>query len=131
AAFPQWLVIDMGTPTPVNAIRIAWAAPYARTYHMQYFTGEDAMRLPAKGEWRNFAAGNVIHAAGGTVTHRLATLPVNARFVRVSMWDSSETCDTHGGSDRRNCVGYAIHEVGLGMMTSDGEFKDFVHHSPD
>jgi hypothetical protein len=45
------------------------------------------------------------------------------------MTRSSNTCDTHGSSDRRNCVGYAIREVYAG--TGDGEsFKDLLQHSP-
>jgi hypothetical protein len=46
------------------------------------------------------------------------------------MTRSSNTCDTHGSVDRRNCVGYAIRELYLGTMEK-GEFKDLIHHSPD
>jgi F5/8 type C domain len=131
ATFPQWIVIDMERATPINAMRIAWAAPYARTYSVQYWTGEDAMKQPTKGQWRTFPGGAVTRATGGTALLALSALPVNARFVRVTMTNSSETCDTHGSADRRNCLGYAIAEVGLGIVRSDGSFEDFVHHAPD
>ena len=29
-AHPQWVIIDLGGKKPVNAIRIRWAAPYAK-----------------------------------------------------------------------------------------------------
>ena len=57
--------------------------------------------------------------------------PVTTKFVRIVMTRSSNTCDTHGSADRRNCVGYAIRELYLGTIDSKGEFKDLLHHSPD
>ena len=47
------------------------------------------------------------------------------------MTQSSNTCDTHGSADSRNCVGYAIRELYLGTLAADGTFNDFLHHSPD
>ncbi len=37
---PQWVMIDLGTKIDVNAIRIAWADPYAKHYAVQFWTGE-------------------------------------------------------------------------------------------
>jgi len=51
--------------------------------------------------------------------------------VRVLMTRSSNTCDTHGSADRRNCVGYAIRELYLGTINEQHEFRDILHHSPD
>ena len=36
---PQWVMIDLGTKIDVNAIRIAWADPYAKKYAVQFWTG--------------------------------------------------------------------------------------------
>src|ERR1700756_3136487 len=36
---PQWVVINLEKPEAVNAIRIAWAEPYARVYQVQYWVG--------------------------------------------------------------------------------------------
>jgi hypothetical protein len=47
------------------------------------------------------------------------------------MTRSSNTCDTHGSADRRNCVGYSIRELQLGTINSKNQFSDLVHHSPD
>jgi hypothetical protein len=47
------------------------------------------------------------------------------------MTRSSNTCDTHGSADRRNCSGYGIRELYLGTMADNGKLKDFLRHSPD
>ena len=61
---------------------------------------------------------------------RLAEQPISTRFLRIWMTQSSNTCDTHGTRDPRNCAGYAIAEVYAGNMNSLGQFVDLVHHSP-
>ena len=115
------MVIDLGKKQDVNAIRIAWAEPYARVYQVEYWTGEDAMDDQGHGEWKKFESGGVTDGKAGTVTLPLG--PANARFVRVLMTESSGTCDTHGASDRRNCLGYAIREIYLGTADSQGNFQ--------
>jgi hypothetical protein len=47
------------------------------------------------------------------------------------MTQSSNTCDTHGPSDPRNCVGYAIKELYLGTIDEKNKFTDLLRHSPD
>jgi hypothetical protein len=132
SAHPQWIVIDLGGKQNVSAIRIAWAEPYARTYEVDYWVGEgDAMDEQSKGEWKKFAFGTVNDGKGATATLQLTPSPVNTKYVRIWMTESSNTCDTHGSSDRRNCVGYAIKEVYLGTADDKGGFHDLLRHSPD
>lgn len=129
---PQWVVINLGKKESVNAIRIAWADPYAEVYKVQYWVGEgDAMDEPIKGEWKTFTSGDISSGKGGTSTLRLDASLVETQFVRVLMSQSSNTCDSHGSGDRRNCVGYAIREIYLGKLNEQGEFQDLLHHSPD
>ena len=52
------------------------------------------------------------------------------RYLRIWMTESSNTCDTHGAQDKRNCVGYAINELYVGTVSADGQFKDVVKHLP-
>ena len=52
------------------------------------------------------------------------------RYLRIWMTESSNTCDTHGAEDRRNCVGYAINELYIGTVSADGQFTDIVKHLP-
>ena len=47
------------------------------------------------------------------------------------MTASSNTCDTHGANDPRNCVGFAIRELYIGTMTPDGILHDVMRHTPD
>jgi len=129
---PQWVVINLEKKETVNAIRIAWADPYARDYQVQYWIGAgDAMDEPDKGEWKAFPSGAVEDGKPGTSTLQLTPSPIATQYVRILMTRSSNTCDGHGASDRRNCTGYAIRELYLGMLGDDGNFKDLLHHSPD
>jgi hypothetical protein len=129
---PQWVVIVFDKKESVNGIRIRWAEPFARDFKVQYWVGDgDAMDEQDKGVWKGFPSGTVTDGKGGDSTLRLSPSPVSTKFVRVWMTRSSDTCDTHGSADRRNCIGYAIREVYLGTIGDNGELKDLVHHSAD
>src|SRR5208337_3844560 len=128
---PQWIVVDLGSKQAVNAIKIDWANPYAVTYEVQYWTGNDAIGNPAGGNWKTFPEGKVTNGSGGVVTLQLSQKPLDVEFVRVLMSSSSDTCDTHGSSDPRNCLGYAINEVYLGTLDSHRKFIDLMKHKPN
>jgi hypothetical protein len=132
ALLPQWILVDLGGLRKLNAIRIAWGEPYASRYRVQFWTaGEDSpRRFATRGVWQTFPNGIVDQGQGGTVTLALTALPVEARFVRIWMNASSNTCGTHGSSDIRNCVGYAIREVYAGSLSKDGIFTDLLQHAP-
>jgi hypothetical protein len=55
---------------------------------------------------------------------------IPVRYLRIWMTYSSNTCDTHGPEDRRNCLGYAINELYVGSIAADGQFTDVVTHVP-
>ena len=112
--YPQWVIIDLANNHQVNAIRIAWAEPYARRYVVQYWTGEDPIKQATKGTWVTFPGGTVSSGSGGSAVLKLSAVSHAVRFLRILMTESSNTCDTHGSADRRNCVGYAIREIYLG-----------------
>jgi len=129
---PQWVAINLEKKESVNAIRIAWAEPYAQSYKIQQWVGDgDAMDEQDKGVWKDFSSGVATNGRGGSATIRLNTSPVETKYVRILMTQSSNTCDSHGSSDRRNCVGYAIRELYLGTIGEDGQFSDLIRHSPD
>jgi hypothetical protein len=129
---PQWVMVDLGAKIDVNAIRIAWADPYARKYAVQFWTGElePFYDGTTKGTWQTFPMGNITEGKGGTVTLKLVSWMIPVRYLRIWMTESSDTCDTHGSDDKRNCVGYAINELYVGALSSDGEFNDYVTHFP-
>jgi hypothetical protein len=131
SANPQWVVIDFALPQDINAIQIAWANPYATKYVVEYWTGrEDALTHPIAGKWVKFPQGDVSAGTGGSKIQRLADLPISARFLRIWMTESSNTCDTHGSGDPRNCVGYAISEISAGTFNTQGQFTDLIKHTP-
>ncbi len=125
---PQWVVIDFIHPKTVDTIRISWANPYATGYLVQYWTGGDAILAQASGTWHTFQDGIMNAGKGGDEFIHLARTPITTRFVRVLMTASSRTCDTHGGDDRRNCLGYAIQDIGLGFSDASGSFHDLIRH---
>jgi hypothetical protein len=128
---PQWVFLDLANPLPIDTIRIAWGAPFATHYLVQLFTGDDPIKFPNKGAWQTFPSGTVEGGPGGTTTLRLASSPMSARWIRIWMTASSNTCDTHGSADRRNCVGYAIRELYLGTTGPNKEFHDLLMHTAD
>src|ERR1700687_823739 len=56
ALHPQWVVVDLKAEKPVNAVRIAWASPYATKYAVDYWVGKRALDFDAgpQGEWKTF-----------------------------------------------------------------------------
>ena len=131
AAFPQWVVLELEAEQSVDALRINWAEPYAKSYQIEYWTGGDPMKQPSSGAWHAFAGGTVRDARGGVATHRLGPTPIKVRYLRVLMTESSHTCVAGDSADRRNCMGYAISELQLGTLAANGELTDLVRHAPD
>src|SRR6266404_9361762 len=73
---PQWMVIDFGSPQPIDALRIAWANPYASKFIAQYWLGsDDAMNKPVSGQWMNLSQGVFANSKGGSPVLRLAEVP--------------------------------------------------------
>jgi hypothetical protein len=129
---PQWIVMDISQVQMVDSIRIAWTDPFASDFLIQYWTGlEEPMHSPTHGVWKTFPFGAIHGANGGTQTLRLTSAPIPVRYLRIWMTASSNTCDSHGSADPRNCAGYAIREIYLGTTTTDGAFHDILRHTPD
>jgi len=131
AAHPQWIVLDLAQVQELNSVRIAWATPYATQYVIQYWTGEDPIKVPTRGVWVTYPQGVVTSGKGGVETIRLNSTALPARYLRILMTASSNTCDADGSSDPRNCVGYAIREIYAGTTSEDGEFHDVLRHTTD
>jgi hypothetical protein len=131
-AHPQWVVIDLGSQKPVNAVRIHWGAPYAEQYRIEYWPGDDPMHLQADDDkdWRPFAQGNVDHAHGNDELIRLAERPRSVRFVRIVMSQSSRS-SAQTSNDIRDRLGFAIREIELGNINKHNHFHDHVRHARD
>jgi hypothetical protein len=126
ALHPQWVVVDMGKYRQVDAIHIQWVNPYAITYAVQYWIGDDNALdwdMGPNGVWKVFPSGTITNSAGGDVHLKLSETPVKARFVRILMTQSSNTPDTHGAQDIRNCVGYALQTISVGTMDTNNTYS--------
>ena len=152
SAHPQWAVVDLESMHGIDAIKIAWANPFATHFQVQYWVGNGSLDQPngtyhqppgttsgqdvvdaiidqAHGTWHTFSNGDVTNPRGGSVLVRLAPTPVQTHWVRILMDRSSGTCDTHGASDPRDCVGYAIADVSVGLLDAAGALHDLVRHN--
>ncbi len=130
ALHPQWVIVDLRTPQAITAVQIVWKDPYAVTYQVEYFDGKNALdfdRGPV-GNWKVFPSGAIKNAKGGMVTLKLSDAPITTQYIRVLMTESSNTCDEHGSSDIRNCVGYAVEQIHAGALGSDGTFVDAIQN---
>jgi len=121
AKHPQWVLIDLGRMQAVNAVQIAWGAPYAADYQVQYWDGdnggEDTHSIDdtyGDGAWRTFPQGKQMGEHGGFARLRLAAAPRRVRFVRIWMTQSGGIAP--GAGDIRD---------------GQGVFHDLVRHATD
>ena len=117
---PQWVMIDLGAKVDVNAIKIAWADPYAKRYYVQFWTGElepfyDGIN---KGAWQTFPMGTITDGKGGTPTLEAGELE-DPGAVPAHLDDGIVQHLRHARRRRiqRNCVGYAINELYIGTVS--------------
>lgn len=131
-AHPQWVIIDLGKQKPVNAVRIRWAAPYAKQYKVEYWPGDDPMHLHPDDDddWQLFAHGNIENAQAGDELIRLTERPRSVQFVRIVMSNSSHT-SAQRSDDIRDSLGFEIREIELGHVDKRNHFHDHVRHAPD
>jgi hypothetical protein len=123
---PQWVLIDLGAPHTPDAVRIDWADPYAVDYDVQYWSGSDAINMPAAGSWLTFPHGAIRNAHGGPLSHDLGAPPAPVRFLRIWMTTSSHT-PGHGpraNRDARDRAGFAVAELSI---TEQG--RELVRHA--
>jgi F5/8 type C domain len=134
AAHPQWIAVDLGAKMPVNAIRLDWARPFATRFRVEYATSDDTLtdELTFNPQdnltWHTFPRGEVEDGKGGDAVLRLADEPINIRHVRILLLESSHTAPA-GSKDLRDRAGYAVREVGVGLLDAFGHFRDNVRHS--
>jgi len=125
----QWVVIDLEKLQPVDTMYIQWGAPYATHFLIQYWTGSDAIGDPAHGDWRTFEFGDARYN-GAAILRKLGNRPVSTRFLRLLLLTSSGSCPYQAKQDPRNCAGYAIREISVGIQRAyvNGRPYDYVRH---
>lgn len=125
AVHPQWVVVDLEKPAPVQSLRLHWATPYATRFRVEYATGaesfEQTMEEPVA--WRAFPQGTVENGRGGDQVLPLAPHPLKVRFLRL--WLLERSTPTKPPSDSRDACGYALKE--LEVLGTKG--NDLIRHT--
>lgn len=127
---PQWIVIEFDKPAALNAVRLAWAEPFATRYQIQYGNFDDVsdIALNPPGLWQDFPRGVIRDGHGGEVSLRLAAKPIKARWLRILMTESSQTPTDSPNDDVRDRLGFAMRELYAGVIDANGEFRDVIRH---
>jgi hypothetical protein len=123
---PQWIVVSLAKDQPIDAVQIAWGAPFARHFLVQCWTGKN--ETDKTGRWETFPGGD--RTMAGDVdngTQRLAPGPIKSRLLRILLLQSSETA-APGSTDIRDRLGYAVREVAFGLVKTDGRIADVMRH---
>ena len=130
---PQWVVIEFGKAVPINALRIVWGRPFAKTYRVQYGNFDDVsdIALNPPGTWTDFPHSEfktLSNAASPTDRPvKLSDAPIKTHWVRVLLTESSGAGVS--SSDVRDRVGFAIRELYAGIVDEKGNFHDQIDHA--
>ncbi|MEO9022410.1 MAG: discoidin domain-containing protein [Ginsengibacter sp.] len=129
---PQWIIVDLGRSRRINALKIKWGNPYALSFTIDYVhdIGSEYFDPYQQDLWNSFPQNSFNHLKGRNNIIRISNKPFKARFIRISMTESSYTSDVVSG-DIRDKLGFAVKEMEIGLMSPTGKFQDWMHHSPD
>jgi len=127
---PQWVMIDLGEPKEINAIKIAWAEPFATNFAIQHgnFVGSEdlSQRLPT--DWHTFPSGVIQTRRPSVQPLRLSDAPLRVRYIRLRL---DESFTLHSSRDIRDRLGFAIREIYVGDIDAAGRFHDVIRHATD
>lgn len=128
-ARPQWVVIDFGKLQNINGAKILWGQPYAKSFEFQYWVSDISdFEITEHGEWRRFPNGSFSQNDGATEVLRLSVAPVETRYVRILLHESSGTAPA-GATDIRDSLGFTINELYIGTLEDNGTFHDAIAHA--
>ena len=132
ASHPQWAIVDLEHKESIDAVRIMWGTPYATSYDVQYWEGEQPKGPDDNADdtgWRTFTNGAIRSGNGVDVTLQLARRPVTTRWIRILLRTSSGRAPT-GSTDVRDGLGFAMREIYVGRI-EHGRFHEVTRHAPD
>ena len=129
---PQWVIVDLGKPKAVNAIRIKWGNPYAISYKIDYGQNTDPDYFdPYQTDiWYSLPKMIFDNLKGENRIIRISNKPIQIRFIRITFTESSYTTSEES-NDIRGRLGFAIKELQVGLMDKNEKFHDWMHHSKD
>lgn len=123
---PQWIVIDLKRSAEVDTLRIHWANPYAVRFRVEYWRGRENVEEDDNPDGAWLPLREVSNASGGdqTISRRHE---VRARFLRLTLIESSRTSEPSSHADPRDGMGFAVREIEVGTMRN-GRFHDTISH---
>lgn len=149
AAHPQWVLVDLGHPLPVDAIAIDWGQPYATRFGVQWYTGPEAIQLAGEppGVWRDFPDGRSGERNGGDFAGRFDERNREDHDGRFGERNRGGFTGRGGAQTLRlapvplrvrfvrvlmyasSYHGYAIRELHLGTLDGRGRLHDLILHA--
>ncbi|MGZ3937431.1 MAG: discoidin domain-containing protein [Flavisolibacter sp.] len=132
----QWVIIDLGKESRLDAISIHWGNPFATEFTIDYavpsvypyFENSGYYEIDSPRLWKPFPNHAFRNPDGSNSVLRLSKKPVKARFIRIRMTKSTALHSSY--HDVRDSIGFAIREVYMGVLGKNGKLKaDYVHHS--
>ena len=124
----QWIMLAFAHPVALDAVRLRWAAPFARRVRAEYWVGRTPIYFyDHPGRWVAFPHAR-FHGRLGLQTYRVARSPMRVRFIRLVLSDSSHT-SLRPSHDVRDRLGFAAREIYAGSVRG-GRFHDLVRHVP-
>ncbi|HYW74654.1 MAG TPA: discoidin domain-containing protein [Pyrinomonadaceae bacterium] len=134
ALHPQWIVIQLARPEPINAIRILWGEPFAKRFRVQYgnFDDPSVIALSPTGTWSDFPNGvfdgSRNQSGQPDRVLRLSPKPIRTSLIRILLTESWGDSRAKTG-DVRDAVGFAVRELYLGTLDDQGVFHDRLRHA--
>ena len=130
---PQWVMIDLGSKMDVNAIRIAWAEPYARELRgpvLDRRTGA-LLRRHDQGHLADVPAGQR-HGRQGRHGHPEAGLLDDSRALPPHLDDGVVQHLRHATAQPTSATAWVTPSTNStsGALSADGQFNDYVKHLP-
>lgn len=124
----QWIMLAFRRPVAIDALRLDWAAPFARRIRAEYWIGRTPVYFyDHPGRWVPFPRAE-FRGHGGRQTLRVARTPQRVRFVRLVLTRSSHT-SLASSNDVRDRLGFAVREVYAGVLRRH-RFTDLIRHVP-
>lgn len=129
ALHPQWVIIDFGKQVAVNALQVRWGDPFAISCTVDYAADQPGYFDPYQpGIWQAVSNDRMNNRLQKDQLIVFSSQPVMARFLRLTMWESSGTVQKPH-QDVRDLLGFAIREIYAGLMDNKGSFHDYVNHT--
>ena len=124
---PQWIIVRLERVSELDALEINWGTPHATRISLQTSLSEKDFDYLKPSDWQPLEIA-LEPPRGGRQLIRFGR-SVRALQFRILMHESSGRAATADPGDVRDQLGYAVEEIQLGRLRSDGTLDDLLRHS--